>query len=415
LYVAPARLGYSLIILAGSFLKTGRTLGLTKLRFNQIFYLKLLSELLPMNCLRCGEVCRCDPEASSAPTPRLAADASESLLPATQLAPETNEQGTDGAPTDEPASAWRDELTAKLSNYRARRKTRPPRYPSLRLRFEAESPSSVPASSELAAFETLSNQALALDGMTQLPTPAEAEWDPSHSESSDGPAENGNSRTGPSPKLSHGAKVIEFPRSSEFRPEFLRSDPPAPTSYNELAGPVMAPPRILEAPEIVPPPPALGGITIEAAEPKGVQRRAGIEVPLQAAPLSRRMAAAAIDGLIIFLATALFGSIFWKLTSMRPPLSQTLGLIAAVPCLLWAAYQYLLLVYAGTTPGLRFAGLEVARFDGTWANRRLRRWRVLASYLGAVSLGMGYVWVLLDEDSLCWHDRITHTYLAPKK
>jgi hypothetical protein len=49
------------------------------------------------------------------------------------------------------------------------------------------------------------------------------------------------------------------------------------------------------------------------------------------------------------------------------------------------------------------------------ANRRLRRWRVLASYLGAVSLGMGYAWVLLDEDSLCWHDRITHTYLAPNK
>jgi hypothetical protein len=28
---------------------------------------------------------------------------------------------------------------------------------------------------------------------------------------------------------------------------------------------------------------------------------------------------------------------------------------------------------------------------------------------------MGYIWVFLDEDSLCWHDRITHTYLAPQK
>jgi hypothetical protein len=28
---------------------------------------------------------------------------------------------------------------------------------------------------------------------------------------------------------------------------------------------------------------------------------------------------------------------------------------------------------------------------------------------------MGYAWLFLDEDSLCWHDRITHTYLAPKK
>jgi uncharacterized RDD family membrane protein YckC len=370
-----------------------------------------------MNCLRCGEICRCDPEPSSAATLRPTADANESLPLATQLAPETVEQGASADTPDENASAWRDELTAKLSNYRARRKPRPPRYPSLRLQFEAESSSSAPSNSDLAAFETISHQALALDGMTQLPAPAQAEGEPSsHADLSEA---HGNSSAPASPRANHGARIIEFPRSpeflSEFRPEFQRSDPPAPTPYNELAGPVMAPPRILEAPEIVPPPPALGGITIEAAEPKDVPRRPGIEVPLQAAPLTRRMAAAAIDGLVIFLSTALFGSIFWKVTGVRPPLLQVLGLIAAVPCLLWAAYQYLLLVYAGTTPGLRFAGLEVARFDGTMANRRLRRWRVLASYLGAVSLGMGYFWVLLDEDALCWHDRITHTYLAPKK
>jgi uncharacterized RDD family membrane protein YckC len=177
----------------------------------------------------------------------------------------------------------------------------------------------------------------------------------------------------------------------------------------------MAAPRILEAPEIVPPAPALGGITIEAVEPAGDQRRLGIDVPLQAAPLARRVAAAAVDGLLIALATSLFGLIFWKVTGTRPPFPQLLGLAIAVPCCLWAAYQYLLLVYAATTPGMRIAGLRLARFDGAHANRRLRRWRVLAAYLSAVSLGMGYSWVFLDEDALCWHDRITHTYLAPKK
>jgi uncharacterized RDD family membrane protein YckC len=371
-----------------------------------------------MNCQRCGEVCRCDPEPSSTATPRLAPGTSESLTPESQLAPETVEQESDGAPIgtpDETGSAWRDELTVKLSNYRARRKPRPPRYPSLRLRFEAQASSSTAANSELPGFETMSHQALALDGMTELPATAEAEWQPSHSEPSPDPAGGGNTPTPVGPRANHGARIIEFPRSPEFRSEFLRSDPAPPTSNNELAGPVMAPPRILEAPEFVPPPPALGGITIEAAEPNGVQRRPGIDVPLQAAPLSRRMAAATIDGLVILLATALFGLIFWKMTALQPPLSQLLGFAVAVPCFLWAAYQYLLLVYAGTTPGLHFAGLEVARFDGTMANRRLRRWRVLASYLGAVSLGMGYAWVLLDEDSLCWHDRITHTYLAPTK
>ncbi len=92
-----------------------------------------------------------------------------------------------------------------------------------------------------------------------------------------------------------------------------------------------------------------------------------------------------------------------------------MGLAAGIPCLFWAAYQYLLIVYAASTPGLRVAGLELTRFDGTSTTRSLRRWRALAGCLSGLSLGMGYAWVFLDEDALCWHDRITHTYLAPKK
>ena len=89
-------------------------------------------------------------------------------------------------------------------------------------------------------------------------------------------------------------------------------------------------------------------------------------------------------------------------------------LAAGVPALFWAAYQYLLIVYAANTPGLSLTGLKLARFDGTATSRSLRRWRVLAAWLSAVSLGMGYLWLFLDEDVLCWHDRITHTYLAPR-
>ena len=115
------------------------------------------------------------------------------------------------------------------------------------------------------------------------------------------------------------------------------------------------------------------------------------------------------------VASALFGFIFWKVAAVRPPFGQLLGLAAGIPFVFWAAYQYLLVVYSGSTPGLRLAGLELARFDGTSTSRSLRRWRVLAGYLSAVSLGMGYAWVFLDDDALCWHDRATHTYLAPRK
>jgi uncharacterized RDD family membrane protein YckC len=158
----------------------------------------------------------------------------------------------------------------------------------------------------------------------------------------------------------------------------------------------------------------LGGITIESVPVPEFEKRPGIDIPLQSAALSRRIFSAVVDAVIITSACALFGFIFWKMTAIQPPRIHLVGMIAGMACLFWAAYQYLLVVYSGSTPGLRLAKLELDRFDGSPAGRRLRRWRVLASFLSALSLGMGYAWVFLDEDALCWHDRITKTYLAPK-
>jgi uncharacterized RDD family membrane protein YckC len=303
--------------------------------------------------------------------------------------------------------AWRDELAARVNRYRSRRKPRPPRYPSLRLRFEpgesfrdfsASSGDSAPV--ELpSAFENESQRTLASDGATAT-EPAVPRGETANTRSA-----AATSSSTPIPWQSQpGAKIIEFPRCGTAELQLT----------DELAEPVMERPRILEAPEVAPAP-ALGGITIETVPQKEIEKRPGIDFPLQSARLTRRIAAAAFDGAIIAVASALFGFIFWKVTSIQPPRFQFLVLGAGIPCLLWAAYQYLLIVYSASTPGLRLAGLEVSYFDGSRPSRNRRRWRVLASYLSAISLGMGYAWLLLDEDALCWHDRITHTYLAPKK
>jgi hypothetical protein len=202
------------------------------------------------------------------------------------------------------------------------------------------------------------------------------------------------------------AKIIEFPR-------FAWAPPPPP--LDQLAEPVGEQLRILEVPEFQPLPPALGGITIEPVATEPIQKQLGIDIPLQIAPLERRLAATMVDGLIVGAAATLFGFIFWKVTSVRPPDTQSLSLALATLAGFWAVYQYLLIVYSGSTPGLRAAGLELTRFDGTATTRSLRRWRILAAFLSALSLGMGYAWVFLDEDSLCWHDRITRTHLGIKK
>ena len=124
-------------------------------------------------------------------------------------------------------------------------------------------------------------------------------------------------------------------------------------------------PRIIEAPELVPPPPALGGILIEPVEEPANERRPGFEIPLQAAPMARRIAASAIDAFLVMSAFAAFAYIFFRFTAELPPLAKVAGAGVLLVGLLWSAYQYLLLVYSGTTPGLKLAKLELHRFDGS--------------------------------------------------
>jgi len=345
-----------------------------------------------MNCPKCGEVCSCsmEPAIIDGPLeqPNRAAGSPDATLSA--LPGSANDNG-----------AWRDELSSRLSRYRARRKAPPPRYPSLRLPFERVD-AAIAASAAIErvstpSFEPASNNALALDGMRSIPA-GEPDLIPEVTMPAAPPLPVKQVAASPT------AKIIEFPR-------FAWAPPPPPP--DQLAEPVLDRPRILEVPEVVPPPPALGGITIERVEVAEPEKRLGIDVPLQSAGLSRRMIAATVDGLIVGAAAALFGFIFWKVSGTRPPRMQMLGVAGGLLFLFWSAYQYLLLVHSGRTPGIVLARLELVRFDGSQARRSLRRWRVLASYLSAVSLGMGYIWVFLDEDSLCWHDRITRTYLAP--
>ena len=298
------------------------------------------------------------------------------------------------AAVDEPPVDWREELAAKMQEYRTRRKPRAPKYPSLQLPFEVHFEK--PAASEPIAWSSLALepppvQLLDFDGplfdvpkldgpqLVLASTPLSAKELPSVIEV---------------PPLSN---VIEFPRYGEM------------VLGDELAEPLIEQPRILEAPEAVPAGPALGGILLEAPE----DSNAGIvtEALIQPASIGRRFAAAALDMIVVALASGLFGWIFTKMVHEAPPRPPLLVSGAVVMAALWLGYQYLLLAWSGTTFGLSICGLELASLDGSVPKRRQRRLRLLASCLSAASLMLGYAWVELDENQLCWHDRITRTYL----
>jgi uncharacterized RDD family membrane protein YckC len=330
-----------------------------------------------MTCSRCSGVCTCTP----APASAVQAD----LLPRND------------------SDAWRQEVTDRLHRYRARRKPRPPRYPSPRLRFDAPEESWRTAGRETTAFpEAPPRMPIALSGGSPAVAVQYADPAPRAEEQ---PAEEPAESAAPASHRRHEAKIIEFPAPVYAVQDFS----------NALAEPILDRPRILEAPEVVPPPPALGGITIEQAAKAEPERRAGIDMPLQSASTAHRLLAGMLDALIVASAAGGFGVVFCRLTRVIPGLWLSVAVMGGMLGLFWFGYQYLFLVYCGTTPGLQVLRLQLEQFDGKPARRRLRRARALCHMLSLAALGMGYAWQFLDEDGLCWHERVTKTHIAAQE
>ena len=329
-----------------------------------------------------------------------AADAVEPALGAT---------AAEAAASEPNADSWRVEVAARLERYRTRRKPRTPHYPSLLLPFDAPESWSRPApSTESAAVATASaraGQKFAFQTNEEPPALAAPILAEPRQTSQQDPEQDPYLCPEQVPEQS--AKVIEFPRSAAI-PVFHPS---------ELADPVFDHdrPRIVEAPEILPPPPALGGMLIGPAHTEPADKRADSPSAVPSASIAQRALAALVDGAIWAMSLAAFAAIFLRLNPslnpVREPLALLAGALGGIAVLLWGAYEFLFVVYTGSTPGLRAARLRLAAVDGSPLNRRSRRWRVLASFLSAFSAGLGYLWCILDEDGLCWHDRITRTHV----
>src|SRR6185312_6445496 len=310
---------------------------------------------------------------ASRPSTPVTADA----RPSSKTEHEADISAAEPSPSD-----WRDQVSAKVKQYKTL-KPRKERYPSLQLQFDTVVPwksDKSPLTAERAEF---------------LASP-QTDFSP--------PAFEPEQRISYPASTEATARVLEFPRPGTL-----------PFNRDELADPVIDRPRIMEAPELLPPPPALGGMLIEPVRDPEPERQPGIDMPLQTAQLSRRIFAGAVDGLFVIAATAIFGYMFLRFNPSLPQMRVAVEVAASLTVTLWFAYQAAFLIFCGTTPGLRATRLKISRFDGGPASKNLRRWGVVATALSFVSLGLGYVWTFLDEDQLSWHDRITKTHLAPRK
>jgi len=203
-------------------------------------------------------------------------------------------------------------------------------------------------------------------------------------------------------------KVIAFPRQ-----------PGASDALYRLADPVLPEqPRILDVPEELeafPSTPFLDGLQFEAEQRNPGVPTEHIELPFRVVSRLQRLYSAMVDWFVVAAAAAVFALISHKmlpnLVLSKPVLLTAVG----ASLLFWVIYQYLLLVYAGRTAGMQVAGIHLSTFKGTRPSLRHRRHRVTGLYLSTASLIMGLLWAFVDVDALCWHDRLSGTYLTKRE
>lgn len=64
------------------------------------------------------------------------------------------------------------------------------------------------------------------------------------------------------------------------------------------------------------------------------------------------------------------------------------------------------------TPGKMLTGVRIARIDGKPLTVRRALLRYFGYWLSALPLGAGFIWVLVDDQRQCWHDKLAGTYVV---
>jgi uncharacterized RDD family membrane protein YckC len=69
-------------------------------------------------------------------------------------------------------------------------------------------------------------------------------------------------------------------------------------------------------------------------------------------------------------------------------------------------------VLLGQTPGQWLLGVRIVRVTGKPLTVRRALLRYLGYWLSAIPLGLGFLWVLVDDRRQGWHDKLAGTYVV---
>ncbi len=225
------------------------------------------------------------------------------------------------------------------------------------------------------------------------------------------------------PDLPIPANLIEFPREvvapRKMRPR--RAERFAAEGMDRQLSIFEVDPGIYSAPvlaEAEPAPsiwtqPEWSGIKLEAQpqEDAGHEEPAQPQADVHLAPIGHRLMSVLVDGALVtaaFIVLAVIAAA--SLGAFPDPKTVAIGAGAGI-LILGLLYQALFLLLAEATPGMKYAGISLCTFDGQIPSAAELRSRLGALLFSVVPVGLGLAWALFDEDHLCWHDRLSRTYL----
>jgi len=341
--------------------------------------------------------------------------------PAVAVAPQEPQfyRATDAEPQ------WRNEVTARVSNFRSRRR-RPAATAHATMRFDFDARDAAPAVSraELSALPRIEPEVAKIiafpKAIPEVPAAVEelVASEPRIVEVEAHPELEAHAESAvEEPPVSEGEIAVEWDHAVEAHavgvPVFAErlADP----VVDETVGQVLEADPELAFPMVTP----LADIALDAPMVEPVEERTfdlfEESVALSLAPVFDRVVAGGIDAVVANAATLLFMLTFTTLGKPEMEKTSLLVLSTVVGVFTWTLYQYIFLVHRGQSLGMQFAQLEIRAFDGARAWRAERGRRVWGLALSCASMGLGFVWALMDEDRLGWHDRITRSCLVRKE
>jgi len=131
-----------------------------------------------------------------------------------------------------------------------------------------------------------------------------------------------------------------------------------------------------------------------------------------AIPAHRAMAVA-LDASVILIGLALFAGIYYFAGGELIFNARTAPLMIGIAAVFMLFYRVLWCLANGDTAGMRWAHLKLVNFDGRSPDRRHRLYRMGWSVLSLLAAGLGVLWVLVDEETLTWHDHMSKTFPTP--